>query len=430
MGLKSFFTNLFEPADNPMPESLGKNKSDKQNTSAQKSDNLHLDPKDAEPAKDELQPDKPEDNQASAEEKGEIGEKKEAVYNLIILDESGSMECVRSQTISGCNETLNNIRGIAKDQPDIKQFVSIFCFDTTNSRYLLQDVPIEETRDLTAEDYHPYSCTPLYDAIGYTVTQLQRLIEKTEHVAVVTIITDGLENASRQWNHHAVVELIESLKKKGWVFTFIGANIDVERTAQGLGINSFVKFEQTDEGMHDMFQKEMLSRMAYNEKRKYMRESERYRKMELSECKQVLGSMNTGFFVEKERISPAVISNLAPDEVFVFGSNVLGHHDGGAAQYALQHFGAKYGQAEGLQGRSYAIPVDGNTFDDLQMAVTRFNDFVVGHPELKFMLTAVGSGNAGYTVEQIAPLFSQAYRFGNVYVPREFMPYMPESFSF
>ena len=121
------------------------------------------------------------------------------------------MSGVRRQTISGCNETLNSIRNTAKDQPDIKQFVSIFCFDNTNSRYIFQNVPVEETRDLTTADYSPNSCTPLYDAIGYTVTQLRRLIADSDSVAVVTIITDGYENASRRWNHHSVVELIKLL---------------------------------------------------------------------------------------------------------------------------------------------------------------------------------------------------------------------------
>ena len=69
------------------------------------------------------------------------------VYNLIILDESGSMSGVTGQTISGCNETLNGIRTTACEDKKQRQFVSIYCFDTTNSRYIFQNVPIEEARD-------------------------------------------------------------------------------------------------------------------------------------------------------------------------------------------------------------------------------------------------------------------------------------------
>ena len=124
------------------------------------------------------------------------------------------------------------------------------------------------------------------------------------------------------------------------------------------------------------------------------------------------------------RIAPDSIVALQKGEIFVFGSNVEGMHNGGAAYYALQHFGAKFGQAEGIQGQSYAIPTDGNSFEELAKAVERFTEYVVFHPQNKFMLTAVGTGNAGYEVRQIAPLFRHAYAFGNVYVPRSFMQYV------
>ena len=101
-------------------------------------------------------------------------------YNLIILDESGSMSTVRDETISGCNETLISIRNLQKEQPDIRQFVSIFCFDSSHSRYIFHDAPIDEVRDITREDYSPSVNTPLYDAIGYTVLQLFHKINRQE----------------------------------------------------------------------------------------------------------------------------------------------------------------------------------------------------------------------------------------------------------
>ena len=352
-----------------------------------------------------------------------------ATYNLIILDESGSMSTVRNETISGCNETLNSIRNTAKENKEIKQYVSIFCFDTTNSRYLFHDVPVEETRDLTSADYCPNACTPLYDAIGYTVTQLSRLLANSESVGVVTIITDGYENASRLWKHHMVVQLIENLKKRGWVFTFIGANIDVEGTASGLGIDSRMEFEQSPTGMTDMFGAESRSRRAYSSKLEYLRRMEerelrRGRYYGEEQRRANLGSLNRGYFVEESRIAPEFIDRLGNADVFVFGSNIHGQHHGGASLYALEHFGAINGQAEGMQGRSYAIPTEGNTFEELKQAIERFNDYVVTHPHVRFMLSAIGCGSAGYSVEQIAPLFSQAYSFGNVYVPISFLKYV------
>ena len=428
MGIKSFFSSLFGQSDNQMPSSLGHNVSQEPqdiNLGAnipQEEQKESSSPKSDEQPTAKVESDSTEGNNRNEKELGES-----ATYNLIILDESGSMSGVRGQTISGCNETLNSIRNTAKEQPGIKQYVSIFCFDTSNSRYIFQNVPIEKTRDLTPEDYCPNSCTPLYDAIGYTVTELRALIAKTDYVGVVTIITDGYENASRRWNHQAVVELIDNLKGKGWVFTFIGANIDVEKTAKGLGIDSYLRFEQTDEGMSEMFKEERRSRRAYNEKRRYMESMVQYCMMDQEQRHEQLGAMNRNYFVNDKRIAPNFITDIEPEGVFVFGSNVQGSHTGGAALYAIEHFGAINGQSEGIQGQSYAIPTDGNTFEELKEAVGRFTDYVVMHPQNKFMLTSIGCGTAGYSVKQIAPLFQQAYSFGNVYVPESFLKYMSKN---
>ena len=164
MGIKSLFGSLFGHSDNQMPSSLGHAKDPEPNT-INLGANIHQDQE--EPVKDaeEQEPKKEDTSEAKVIEK-EKTVPASSTYNLIILDESGSMSDVRHQTISGCNETLNSIRNTAKEQPEIKQFVSIFCFDNTNSRYIFQNVPIEDTRDLTTADYCPNSCTPLYDAIG------------------------------------------------------------------------------------------------------------------------------------------------------------------------------------------------------------------------------------------------------------------------
>ncbi len=433
MGIKSLFAGLFDKTGEQMPSSLRKG------VEVRLSENLgvktSLDPEgEHAPTPKKEKPNRNKNfkkrgkhnmkNKRKGDAQSAESKPISETHNLIILDESGSMTCVRNQTISGCNETLNSIRNTAKEHPDMKQFVSIFCFDSTNSRYVFQDVPIEKTRDLTEEDYCPNDCTPLYDAIGYTVTQLRRIIENSSCAAVVTIITDGYENASRKWNHKSVFELIESQKKKGWVFTFIGANIDVEQTAQSLGINSYSRFEQTDEGMSAMFEEERLSRRAYNSKLHYLSQMFNFGSITYDKREVQLGAMNENYFVEKERIAPEFIETLGEKEIFVFGSDINGIHNGGAAKFALMHFGAIMKQAEGIQGKSYAIPTAGNTFEEIKEAVSRFTDYVVMHPQNKFMLTAVGCGAACYSVDQIASLFKQAYSFGNVYVPNEFLKYV------
>ncbi|SDO79337.1 hypothetical protein SAMN04487848_2147 [Microbacterium sp. ru370.1] len=111
------------------------------------------------------------------------------------------------------------------------------------------------------------------------------------------------------------------------------------------------------------------------------------------------------------------ITTLQPGEVFVFGSNAAGAHGGGAARFALDHFGALWGQGEGLQGRSYAIDTMSGTAVFEQQA-RRFVAFAEAHPELRFLVTEVGCGIAGYRPDQVAFFFSAAG--GNVVLPDSF----------
>ena len=107
------------------------------------------------------------------------------------------------------------------------------------------------------------------------------------------------------------------------------------------------------------------------------------------------------------------------NEVFVFGSNINGMHGGGAARVAMDKFGAVWGQGEGLQGQSYAIPtMEG--LANIPPAVERFIAFAKDHPELKFFVTPIGCGIAGYTEDEIAPLFKEATKLDNVFLPAGF----------
>ena len=111
------------------------------------------------------------------------------------------------------------------------------------------------------------------------------------------------------------------------------------------------------------------------------------------------------------------IEELDEGEIFVFGSNGFGAHNGGAAATAVAKFGAIYGQAEGLQGQSYAI----NTMDGFEVMteqVARFIEFAREHPELTFYVTEIGCGIAGYSTEEVAPLFKGVPR--NVVLPKAF----------
>lgn len=130
--------------------------------------------------------------------------------------------------------------------------------------------------------------------------------------------------------------------------------------------------------------------------------------------------MNNKTEKKGQRIASDHISELAEGEVFVFGSNIQGAHGGGAAWYAYKNFGAEWGVGEGLTGRTYALPtMEGAA--SLQKAVERFTDCAAQHPELTFLVTAVGCGIAGYTPAQVAPLFKNAAALKNVYLPQCFV---------
>lgn len=120
-----------------------------------------------------------------------------------------------------------------------------------------------------------------------------------------------------------------------------------------------------------------------------------------------------------QRITPQWITLLQPDEVFVFGSNLQGLHAGGAAKLAMQ-WGAVWGQGVGLQGQTYAIPTMQGDVDTIRPYVDEFISFAGLHPELKFLVTEIGCGIAGFSVEEIAPLFKEAITVDNIYLPEKF----------
>lgn len=125
--------------------------------------------------------------------------------------------------------------------------------------------------------------------------------------------------------------------------------------------------------------------------------------------------------MDKKRVSPQWITTLAADEIFVFGSNLEGLHGGGAALLAYERFGAVWGQGTGLQGKSYGIPTMHGGIDVIAPYVDEFIAFAREHRELKFLVTEIGCGIAGFTVEEMAPLFRKALDEVNIYLPQRFI---------
>jgi len=122
--------------------------------------------------------------------------------------------------------------------------------------------------------------------------------------------------------------------------------------------------------------------------------------------------------------TPERITELKPNEIFVFGSNLAGAHGGGAARLAYNRFGAIWGQGVGLQGQSYAIPTMQGGVETIEPYVAQFIDFAFLHRELKFLVTRIGCGIAGFTAYEIAPLFLKVIDLSNVLLPKDFVEVM------
>ncbi len=123
----------------------------------------------------------------------------------------------------------------------------------------------------------------------------------------------------------------------------------------------------------------------------------------------------------RAKYTPDYIRTLDDDEVFVFGSNLAGMHGGGAAATACRCFGAIWGQGVGLQGQSYAIPTMQGGVETVKPYVDEFIDFAKDHPELRFLVTKIGCGIAGFREADIAPLFAEAVEVENIVLPKDFV---------
>ena len=124
------------------------------------------------------------------------------------------------------------------------------------------------------------------------------------------------------------------------------------------------------------------------------------------------------------RFTPERISELAENEIFVFGSNLAGAHGGGAARLAYRKFGAVWGEGVGLHGQTYAIPTMQGGVQTIKPYVDEFIRFAKEHPSLTFLVTRIGCGIAGFQDRDIAPLFKAAINVENIILPKGFVDYI------
>lgn len=192
-------------------------------------------------------------------------EQKHKVHNLVILDESGSMESIKPLIINGFNELVQSIKGIQIQFPEQEHDISIISFNGFGNKVLHFMDDVSKLNTIDSSNYKPDSLTPLFDAMGFGFTKLKKELEsQTDYNVLVTILTDGEENASKEYTGTVIKNMIEELSKDNWTFTYIGTDHDVEKMATNLSIKNSLSFDKNTDGINSMFAEEFESRRFFS----------------------------------------------------------------------------------------------------------------------------------------------------------------------
>lgn len=187
------------------------------------------------------------------------------VHNLIILDESGSMSGLEQVSVTGVNETIQTIREAYHENPEQEQLLTMVTFSGQPVMRITQhynSLNIKEVAEMTISKFNPNGVTPLWDAMGNMCTRIEKETD-VETLVLVTIITDGMENASTEYNHKSIKALVDRLDQAGWVFTYIGANQDAVYEANSMGIRNAMQYNSDEEGTKAMWEQERNSRKSF-----------------------------------------------------------------------------------------------------------------------------------------------------------------------
>lgn len=196
---------------------------------------------------------------AKEENKTQVNKGVSKVHNLIIVDESGSMRILYNAALTGMNRTIQSIVRQAKECPGQEQEVTLVTFDSNYYNTIFDSTPALKTRQITREDYRPNGATPLYDAMGKAINDLRPKVKENEAV-LVTVITDGMENASCEFTLADIKALVEKLDSEGWLFSYIGANQDAEAVGDSMGIKDNLNYDANEDSMAIMWDDMMQAR--------------------------------------------------------------------------------------------------------------------------------------------------------------------------
>jgi uncharacterized protein YegL len=190
---------------------------------------------------------------------------KHQVHNLIILDESGSMISIKKTIINGFNELINSVKNIEEEFQEQEHFISLISFNSKKNNVIHFTEPVSKIITINDNNYNPESSTPLFDAMGLSILKLKHYLnDKNNYSVLVTILTDGEENASKEFSLIEIKRIIEELKTENWTFTYIGTDHDIDKIAKDLCINNSMFFENNDAGIKKMFEIETTSRIKYS----------------------------------------------------------------------------------------------------------------------------------------------------------------------
>ena len=187
------------------------------------------------------------------------------VYNVIIMDRSGSMWDIQRPAIMGFNEVLGGVKSSQKKYSGTQeQLITLVLFDSDGIEDVYWNADPSKAEILTTETYVPGAATPLYDAMGRTFTRLERELKaEKNHSVVVTVITDGYENSSKEYSCETVNALVNHLKEEGWSFAYMGTDHDVKSVSVSLSITNVIQFEKTEEETMETFKKERRARAKW-----------------------------------------------------------------------------------------------------------------------------------------------------------------------
>jgi len=201
------------------------------------------------------------------------------VHISIVLDRSGSMSSIADDVVGGFNQFLRKQRATEGEAR-----VTLVQFDSDDPfEVLIDGIPLREVTDLDRRAYQPRSTTPLYDAVGRMILRVDgEIVTRSEGVLpeedqVLLIVTDGLENASSDFDRSKVFEMVSDRRKQGWVFVFLGADQDVYAEGEKVGVAyaNRVSWEKSKAGSDKMWKDVAYSTSSYRAKEEFLRQQDR-----------------------------------------------------------------------------------------------------------------------------------------------------------